>query len=37
VRVSPAGSSVPLLANSGRVGQNVDATVAAAAAALPKR
>ncbi len=39
VRVSPAGSNVPLLANSGRVGQNVDAVVAAAtaAAAQPKR
>ncbi len=30
VRVSPAGSSVALIANSGRVGQNVDAEVAAA-------
>ncbi|MDZ7632870.1 MAG: hypothetical protein U5K74_16410 [Gemmatimonadaceae bacterium] len=30
VRVSPAGSSVALRANSGRVGQNVDAEVTAA-------
>ncbi len=36
VRVSPAGSNVALLANSGRVGQNVDAVVAAVAAAAKK-
>ena len=35
VRVSPAGSTTPLLANSGRVGQNVDATIAAAVKAKP--
>jgi nitrous-oxide reductase len=32
VRVSPAGSSVPLVANAGKVGQNVEAAVAAATA-----
>ncbi len=35
VRVSAAGSSVPLKANSGRVGQNVEAEIAAAAKAKP--
>jgi nitrous-oxide reductase len=35
VRVSPAGSTVPLVANAGRVGQNVDAVVAAAVKAKP--
>ena len=36
VRVSPAGSNVALIANSGRVGQNVDAVVAAVAASAKK-
>ncbi len=35
VRVSPAGSGTPLVANSGRVGQNVDAAIAAAVKAKP--
>ncbi len=35
VRVSPAGSNVALIANSGRVGQNVDAEIAAAIKAKP--